>query len=78
MSNAHLQVKNTSVLTDKFKEVLAIPEDASDIQIQVGIHATKVSYKVPFVQPSIVAPAKVKPVAKKKTVKKKFVVKKDD
>ena len=73
MSNPHLQVKNESVLTDRFKELHNIPEDASDIQIAVGIHATKITYKVPFVEPTIVA----KVVVKKKSTKKK-VAKKND
>lgn len=77
MSNPHLQVKNESVLTEKFKELHSIPSDASDIQISVGIHATKITYKVPFLAPTLAPKVEEKPMVKKKAVKKK-VVKKDD
>ena len=77
MVSLHLQVKNESVLTDKFKESHDLPANASDIQVKVGIHATQISYKVPFEQPSVAPLVKAKPVEKKKSVKKK-VVKKDD
>lgn len=81
MSKPQLQVKNESVLTEKFQQLHNIPANASDIQISVGIHATKITYKVPFVAPtvaSVVEPkVQEKPVVKKKSVKKK-VVKKDD
>ena len=73
MNNTRLQVKNESILSDRFRDLLGVPENASDIQIAVGIHATKISYKVPFVEPTI-AP---KVVVKKKSTKKK-VVKKND
>lgn len=73
MSNPRLQVINESILTDRFRELLSVPDNASDLQIAVGIHATKISYKIPFVEPTIAA----KVVVKKKPTKKK-VVKKND
>jgi hypothetical protein len=77
MNQPALQVKNDSVLTDRFREVNGIPEDASDIQITVGMHATKIVYSMPYVPPVITPVEAVTPVVKKKTSKKK-IVKKDD
>jgi|TARA_R110000824_G_scaffold82694_5_gene207211 hypothetical protein len=71
MNQPALQVKNDSVLTERFREVNGIPEDASDIRVTVGMHATKIVYSMPY------APPVVTPVVKKKTSKKK-IVKKDD
>ncbi len=73
MSNPQLQVINQSILTDRFRELLSVPDNASDLQISVGIHATKISYKIPFVEPTIAA----KVVVKKKPTKKKDVKKND-
>lgn len=73
MSNPRLQVINQSILTDRFRELLSVPDNASDLQISVGIHATKISYKIPFVEPQIAAQF----VVKKKPTKKKDVKKND-
>ncbi len=70
------QVKNESVLTSRFREINSIPDDASDIQIQVGIHATKISYSMPYKAPVVAEFEKPLSVPKKKAKKK--VAKQDD
>lgn len=77
MNQPALQVKNDSVLTDCFREVNGIPKDASDIQVTVGMHATKIVYSMPYVPPAVVPVEQTRAVVKKKTSKKK-IAKEDD